>query len=51
VYVLLCLIAFGGWVNNIVIITNMESLTFTGSLILRVVGIVFFPLGVVMGFV
>jgi hypothetical protein len=40
-----------GWVSNIVMIANTEPFIFTSVMILRLVGILVFPLGCVMGFI
>ncbi len=44
------LAAIFGWINNIIIIANTEPFIFTGTMVLRLVGIVVAPLGCVMGF-
>jgi hypothetical protein len=40
-----------GWISNIVMIVNTEPFIFTSVMVLRLVGIIVFPLGCVMGFI
>ena len=47
---LLAIVGIGGWVANIVKLSNMEMAAFSGMLILRAIGIVIAPLGAVLGF-
>ena len=43
--------ALGGWVYNIVKLVGMNLDTFSGLMLLRIIGIVIAPLGVVLGYV
>lgn len=48
--VLLALLTAYGWIANIVKLFYADWLTSTGAVILRVIGILIVPLGVVLGF-
>lgn len=43
-------LGFGGWINNIVILVNTPLDPLTMEIVLRLVGILMVPLGMVMGF-
>jgi prepilin-type N-terminal cleavage/methylation domain-containing protein len=48
--VLVILAGTGGWVANVIKLMATLSDPLTGSFILRCVGVLFFPIGAVMGF-
>ena len=50
IIVVIWLAAIGGWVANIVKLAGMDFASITGMIVLRAVGIVFAPLGAVLGF-
>ena len=47
----LFVLAIGGWIANIVKIVGSDFSTIDGELIIRLVGVVVAPLGVIMGYV
>jgi hypothetical protein len=47
--IFLILLTIIGWINNIVQLFQLESLS--GELVVRAVGIIVFPLGAVMGYI
>ena len=48
--ILTIVFCFGGWIANIVKVIDIASDPVTGLFILRCIGIVFAPLGVILGF-
>ena len=50
VWLLVCIVGFGGWVANIVKLADMDFANVTGMLVLRAIGIIAAPLGAVLGF-
>ncbi len=50
VWLLVCIVGFGGWVANIVKLAGMDFASVTGMLVLRAIGIIVAPLGAVLGF-
>lgn len=48
VYLIIVILAFGGWVANIVKVFGAD--TITGMELVRIVGIVLAPLGSILGF-
>ena len=51
VTILITVLAFYGWVSNILAITGSDFTEVTGLLVIRCIGVVIAPLGAVMGYV
>ena len=47
----LVLAAGGGWIANVVKLVGMDFVSVSGLLIARAIGVVFVPLGAVLGFI
>lgn len=50
IWLVICLVGFGGWVANIVKLAGMDFASVTAMLVLRAIGIIVAPLGAVLGF-
>ena len=49
-YLTLLVLGVYGWVNNIITLVQMDTLTLTGMTIARIIGISIAPLGAVLGY-